>query len=498
MTVINTNTASINAQYNLNKVNKEMEAAMEQLSSGKRINSAADDAAGLSISARMESQIKGLNQAIRNAADGQSMIDTTEGAHSEITNVLQRMRELAVQSANDTNVSSDRISLQSEIEQLANEIDRISGQTTWNGTALMDGSFAGKQLQIGADTGQVISFSVDNTSSSALGSFTLEGTAVYDGVTDSANEITASTLVVSGKLGSANVTIGVGSSAKDAALAINAKESITGVAASAVTKAELSAVSAVGTFSFNLIGNASASAAISVNVSDVSNLTGLRDAINEKSGVTGITAAFGSDTSKIIMTHLSGEDIKLENLTHATTTVTMSFQAFDKNGSGVATAAATLAADGANDAVVVGQLSLESTKSFTVSGDDVTATEGFFTAVGGASTSGGTATISNIANVNIATVAGAQSAISAIDGALNKISEARSNLGAISNRLDHTMSNLGNISMNTQASQSRIQDADFAKVTGDLTKSQIMSQAATAMLAQANASKQGVLSLLQG
>ena len=177
MTVINTNTASINAQYNLNKVNQEMEKAMEQLSSGKRINSAADDAAGLAISTRMESQIRGLEQAMRNAADGQSLVDTTEGAHQEVTNILQRMRELAIQASNETNVSSDRASLNDEVTQLQQEIDRIASQTTWNGVAVLDGSFTNKQLQIGAEANQTLNFSVDSVASAKIGSYTLESTA---------------------------------------------------------------------------------------------------------------------------------------------------------------------------------------------------------------------------------------------------------------------------------------------------------------------------------
>ena len=178
---------------------------------------------------------------------------------------------------------------------------------------------------------------------------------------------------------------------------------------------------------------------------------------------------------------------------------TIDFRALEKDGVTYAQASDTLTEGGDVDMTIVGQMTLSSTHDFDVSGDDTNATEGFFTASGGgASTSGGSADLSNIASIDISTVTGANSAILAIDGAIDKINSSRASLGAISNRLDHTISNLGNIQINIGASQSRIEDADFAKVTGDLTKSQIMSQAATAMLAQANASKQGVLSLLQG
>ena len=502
MTVINTNTASINAQYNLNKVNKEMEAAMEQLSSGKRINSAADDAAGLAISTRMESQIRGLEQAMRNAADGQSLVDTTEGAHQEVTNILQRMRELAIQASNETNVSSDRASLNDEVTQLQQEIDRIASQTTWNGVAVLDGSFTNKQLQIGAEANQTLNFSVDSVASANIGSYTLESTAATVANTTGAatQSISGADLTVSGHLGSSAIVVTAADSAKDVAALINAKTGSSGVSASAVTKLEVSNLGAAGTVSFTLTGNASAS--ISASVASTTDLHSLVDAINQKSGVTGVTATFGTDTSKMILTHSSGEDISIKSFANSTgTAATIDFRALEKDGVTYAQATDTLK-EGATedvDMTIVGQMTLSSTHDFDVSGDDTAAANGFFTASGGgASTSGGSADLSNIASIDISTVTGANSAILAIDGAIDKINSSRASLGAISNRLDHTISNLGNIQINIGASQSRIEDADFAKVTGDLTKSQIMSQAATAMLAQANASKQGVLSLLQG
>ena len=500
MTVINTNTASINAQYNLNKVNQEMEKAMEQLSSGKRVNTAADDAAGLAIATRMESQVRGLEQAMRNAADGQSLVDTTEGAHQEVTNILQRMRELAIQASNETNVASDRASLNDEVTQLQQEIDRIASQTTWNGVAVLDGSFTNKQLQIGAEADQTLNFSVDSVSSANLGSYTLESTAVTVANTTggATQSIAGDDLTVSGHLGSSTIAVTAADSAKDVAALINAKTGNTGVSASAVTKLEVSNLGAAGTVSFTLTGNASAS--ISASIASTTDLHSLVDAINQKSGVTGVTATFGTDTSKMILTHSSGEDISIKSFANSTAgNDTIDFRALEKDGVSYAQASDTLTEGGDVDMTVVGQMTLSSTHDFDVTGDDTVAANGFFTASGGgASTSGGSADLSNIASIDISTVTGANSAILAIDGAIDKINSARAGLGAVSNRLDHTISNLGNIQINIASSQSRIQDADFAKATGDLTKSQIMSQAATAMLAQANASKQGVLSLLQG
>ena len=194
MTVINTNTASINAQYNLSKVNKEMEAAMEQLSSGKRINSAADDAAGLSIATRMESQVRGLNQAMRNAADGQSMVDTAEGAMDEISSMLQRMRELSLQSASDTMNADDRVNLNAEIDQLIAEIDRVTDTTTFNGKNLLDGTAGSQTLQIGNLSGETLSFSIGNMSSTALGT-TLTNAAASEVTGNTATGVPATATV---------------------------------------------------------------------------------------------------------------------------------------------------------------------------------------------------------------------------------------------------------------------------------------------------------------
>ena len=194
MTVINTNTASINAQYNLNKVNQEMEKAMEQLSSGKRINSASDDAAGLSIATRMESQVRGLHQAMRNAADGQSMVDTAEGAMDEISSMLQRMRELSLQSASDTMNADDRVNLNAEIDQLIAEIDRVTDTTTFNGKNLLDGTAGSQTLQIGNLSGETLSFSIGNMSSTALGT-TLTNAAASEVTGNTATGVPATATV---------------------------------------------------------------------------------------------------------------------------------------------------------------------------------------------------------------------------------------------------------------------------------------------------------------
>ena len=493
MTVINTNTASLNAQYNLNKVNKEMEAAMEQLSSGKRINAASDDAAGLSISTRMESNARGLSMAIKNAGDAQSLIDTSEGAHQEVTNILQRMRELAVQSASDTNTAADRAALNDEVNQLVLEIDRIAAQTTWGGMQLMDGTYQSKTFQLGSYANETVGVSIDSIASADLGSHTVDSLSHLMEGTNAAADAetrTATGLVITGPTNAASISFAAESSAKTVAAAVNAQSATTGVSAAAKTNLVLDTLSHAGTVSFNLTGTGTS--AISTSVAATSDLTSIRDAVNAVAGTTGITASmYQGDKGQLMFTSATGEDIKIDTFAssgNASSTIKAYVTDFD----GTKAATTDTLTKGADDSVIVaGEVRFSSVGSFTV----VDAANGATGYMAAGSTAASQAAVSA---VNISTLTGANSAITTIDGALNKISDARANLGAVSNRIDHTISNLGNVLINTEASQSRIEDADFAKVTGDLTKSQIMSQAATAMLAQANASKQGVLSLLQG
>jgi flagellin len=490
--VVNTNVASITSQMYVNQTNKDMADTMARLSSGKRINTAADDAAGLAISSRLTSQVKGINQAIRNAQDGQSLIDTTEGAHAEITTILQRMRELAIQSVNDTNVSADRTALQSEVAQLISEVDRIGVQTTWNGMSILDGSFTSKQLQVGPEGSQTVSFSVDSAKAANIGNYQLKGDA-FVAATDTIAANAA--LVVSGHLGASTLSVAAGASVKDVAATVNAATASTGVTATAVTKAKLSGLSAAESVAFTLTG--AAAATISVSVSDTSHLGAIKDAVNAKAGVTGITAAFGDDTSEIVLTSLTGEDIAISGMDTTTNTTTITLEALDENGADLSTAdtATIVESGGSATGVVKGNLSLNSIKSFTVSGDNATTELGFFHTLNG-TTAGGTASLSAVSGISIATASGAASAINVIDGAIAKVNAARGDLGALSNRLDNTVSNLSNVAINVESSRSQIEDADFAAESANLAKQQIMLQAGTAMLAQANAAQQNVLSLL--
>lgn len=886
MTVINTNTAAINAQYNLSKVQSAMDDAMSALSSGKRINSAADDAAGLSIITRMESQVRGLNQAMRNAADGQSMVDTAEGAMDEITNMLQRMRELSLQAANDTVSSQDRTNLNAEVDQLIAEIDRVTDTTTFNNKNLLDGTSGTQTLQIGHLNGESMAFSIGNMSSTALGTtltaaasnavtsntsqgveatpsiaqlafngndtygftltvgdgatgtdaLTIAGASVSAGsATDVATKIntaiqtavTAGTMTSGAATATANgnvVTVtnslgdsiaissftsasngtmsyssvsGSGSSAllndaapvtalsntgggaatpstgtltlqsgKDYSFTVNgtnisvenlgtattesallaelklaigdgaAASSVTGqafsladstgaaiditnfqsvssVAGSAGSMAltvrvdadnntpsntyanggvdttdidgtdivQLSFSEAEGDYQFDLGGETFTVATASAGKSLEEALAVTRDAINAnatvgvaglvearvvdgkleienvqaagtaitldsfsstgKAAVTAGTATLGgtnlvtaqqasttngseavasettmsfsqddeysfkiggtlvtatitggdlgnmvsavnaqSDTTGVsaslsngdlLLTNAAGGAIAITEFASTGTGIATAATAAGQGGSatlsdtaavtGASTAAAGLAtattmnlsmdatdnvtfkiSDGQTNAVVRltsfdttdnAAILAEINSALTNVGSNIAATvtsgtsdvvltnalggkieltdftsdgAGIMTASPGSEQgvgkllddTGTAASQSAVAAINITTSAGANSAIDAIDRAMEQINAQRSELGAISNRLDHTISNLGNIVVNTEASQSRIEDADFATETSNLTKAQILSQAATAMLAQANASKQSVLSLLQG
>ena len=497
-----TNTGALMAQAAASSVNKEMETSMERLSSGKRINSASDDAAGVAIASRLTSEIRGTNQAIRNAMDGQALIDTAEGAHIEIENILQRMRELAVQAVNDTNSEVDRAYLQDEVTQLSAELDRIASTTSWAGINLMDGSFVTQKFQVGSGSGALhqISTSMDSMKAASIGSHRLDGSA--DATTAAAgltaSSVAQTSMVLTGPKGAATVTTTAGDSVKTLASNVNAKASTTGVTATANTIAKLSSISHAGTVTFDLTGSNTTAQAISVSVVDTSDLTTLKDALNAVAGSTGITAAFdGSSKAALILTDADGDNIQLDNYTNSgDAAATMSLQAMDFEGSAVSGTAGAVTET--NDGTVItGTVRLEAAGAFTASSQTGnttgTANTGYFGT--GASDS---STLSAVSAVSVGTLANAKSALGILDGALRMVSTQRAELGAISNRIDSTVSNLTNITSNLQAGRGRIEDADFAAETTNLAKTQILQQASTAMLAQANAAKQNVLSLLQG
>jgi flagellin len=443
---VNTNVASINAQRNLQRSTLDLRRSLERLSSGLRINRAGDDAAGLAISENLRSQIRGMRQAVRNANDGLSLVGTAEGALGEATNILQRIRELAVQAANDTNSDSNRAALQNEISQLITELDRIGNTTQFNGRNLLDGTFTNVQLQVGPNRNQTISLSIDD-----LDDITVDGVAIDDPL---AGDDTVST--VDNDL-----------SAISLMAAINRATGQTDVIAEiqsanqAATGAVVTGVLATGDFVLNGVD-------ITGTFVDSDTNGDLVDAVNAVSQQTGVTASI---TSGVLS--LTAEDGRnIEVITTAAGEAVTSF-----NGA-------------ATTNVYKGSLVLRSSKAFTLGGTDI-ANAGFT-----AATSAVDATTA-INRVDVSSAQGAQDTILTTDFALNQLNDVRAELGAITNRLESTIANLQTTAENLSASESRIRDADFALETAALTRSQILQQAGVSILAQANLVPQAALSLLQ-
>lgn len=486
---VNTNISSLNAQNNLAKSQSKLSTAIERLSSGMKINSAKDDAAGLAISTRFTTQINGLNQAVSNANDGISLAQTTESALNEVTNNMQRIRTLAVQSANATNSDSDRSALDAEVQQRLSEITRISQQTTFNGRHVLDGSFGSAAFQIGANVGETISVNlsqgagakqVGQIASSSTGdisakfasagsaavpgtkasfttdaitpgadqtgkSFDIDGTTVnlgdYTGDADNANMISD----ISTALGSGYTVTDAGgdkikiekATASAGAITVADTDTVVGTGTSVTGVADVAAVPAstdltLATGDLTLKSGTGTAVDMAGTYKDAQSLV---DAINSK-GISGVSAYYDSETKSV---HLNSQ--------------------------------ADLTVDGAKAGA--GELGF--------SGAGTTAI----------------ATGSNLAASDVKTVAGANDTISRIDSALSTISSMRSDLGAVQNRFSSTIANLQTISQNLSASRSQIQDADFAAETANMSSANILQQAGVSVLAQANSTTQSVLKLLQ-
>ncbi len=661
--IINTNILAMNAQRQLNKTQAAQTSAIERLSSGLRINNAKDDAAGLAISTRFETQVRGLNQAVRNANDGISLTQTAEGSMSEMSNILQRMRELSVQSANGTNSDADRTSIQAEVDQLYGEIDRIAKTTQFNGVNLLDGSSSNKTFQIGANAGQTVSFSLDSVTAKdlnlngfsalgtlnsgrlastlytgaaiasgdivlngiALGSFAGSTSQTIDNIEKLINNktgqhgVTATAYnVVSGGQGVTGVTSGaliingtsVTKSASMQELVDNINRDISGVTAAVgdggklvlsndtgntilissatatdLTDAGLTAGTYTGylglssqngeTISITTDAAQSTSTAaqiqlLGLNVSEgPSKLTGgavtgssiattdgieingvslgkvqngtssavnaadIAFAINAISDQSGVTATATTEVQYTFFTTLvSTQSFQINGVTVSFTTLASATSITDVvstiNGYGIQGVSAS--ADDATGKLVLksatgltiqvlqsvsnaffsgvasttltssyGTISLENTEGGDVIVTSSAAAESSkaaalakmgYVSQGGDETAIGT-------GLDVSTAKNAANSINRIDDALDALSSSRAKLGAIQNRLGSTISNLENVSQNLSAANSRIRDADFASETSSLTKSQVLQQAGIAMLAQANASQQSVLSLLQ-
>ena len=609
-TSINTNVSAIAAQSSLRKTGLSLSSSMERLSTGVRINSARDDAAGLAITTRMTANIRGLSAAIRNANDGISLTQTAEGSLSAIQDNLQRVRELAVQSANSSNSLSDRAALNAEASQLISEIDRVANNSSFNGIKLLDGSYQNQALQIGSgnEANDRISVSIGSAKASALGvgSGSSFGLTLAAGSKVKTGALSTGDLSINSTQINASVSDGVSnlfanSSGIAKAAAINSVSAQTGVTASVGSTTWVGAAAtsftamAAGKVSINGIDIG----AIEASTNAVDRGTQVAAAINGKTNQTGVTAV--SDTAGILtLTATDGRNIAVQvadtatgdhtgligaaipsavraetltfsaetagtgkvltfggltftvgsgtatlanlanawsNLTYGMTaaqaTAKMVADGVDTAVVGSFTAGTSILSSGASSAAVISNVTNHETVTSVIpvavtgaSGGALTATAGGAQTrvasssitlsttgdggitLGGAKglkltgqTQGYTASVATVgigvSNVNLSTISGSQAALTVLDKAINTISDSRASMGAYQNRLTAAITNLETTSMNLQASRSRILDTDYAKETTNLAKSQIITQAATAMLAQANQSAQSVLALLK-
>ena len=597
--VINTNVSSLTAQRALAESNTDLQTAMERLATGSKLNSAADDAAGLAMVQRMTAQVRGLAMAVKNANDGQALTQSLEGALGEVSDMLQRMRELALQAANGTNSSADRSFLQSEVNLLIQEISRVSANTRYNGELILDGTFLNKTLQVGIEEGENIIFSVESVASEMIGAHTIIGDgqgAAAAGTDPAANSTTINDdIEIFGYLGTVTTAASPTDTAKETAVKVNNFTGETGVKAYAKTFATLySDTTTPKTYSVKINGYETGNFVIAEG--DVESAV---DSINQISGSTGVTAS--SSDNKILLFDADGDDITIENTQTLAGHNNLTVQKIGEDGliTNTVGSAITLGVSGSNDATrVSGTLKLVSPNAFSIdqkavnevtavnlgdtamdgSNETITVGDGVTTLTlysGGAgadsvanlvtdiqahadygdlafsvaaNTAGdglvytwkragvitdlnasyaaaftsatGTneavsqttagvnslgyytenssaATLNNLTTVNISTMVSAGDSISIIDAALDKVAQMRSDLGAIENRLAYTVSNLMNIAEKTADARSRLNDADYALESARLAKSQVIQQAGTQMLSQANQLTQLVLDLLR-
>jgi flagellin len=473
-----TNTASLNAQRNLSKSGEGLATSMERLSSGMRINSAKDDAAGMQIANRLTSQVNGLGVAQRNANDGISMAQTAEGAMQESSAILQRMRDLSLQSANGSNGADDRAALQKEVGALQQELTRIAETTQFGSTKLLNGDFGTKQFQIGANANETINVTLGDVSADAIGAHEIKGPGATaslglgDVQTTSLN-INHATTADSLNINGSTMSVAAGSGAATIADTINGLGN--GVNAEAKLDTTISGINAASTAVINIDKG-----------SDTKDSYDL--------------ATYGGDSARL------AEDMQADgyDAVYDSTTDTITFKATDVDGMDVTgadgsgfTVGGTAVGTTTGSLSVSSELNLSSANKIGISGSTANEIFGSGGTTAIAST-GGSSALTSVESIDISGVNsdGAQSAIKTIDAALAQIDSSRADLGAVQNRFGHTISNLANVQQNVSDSRSRIQDTDFASETAQMTKNQILQQAGTSILAQSNQLPQAALSLI--
>jgi flagellin len=515
MPSINTIIGTRASMQSLLRTERDMLSAMERISTGKRINHAGDDAAGAAIADRMTATIRALDMSVRNAADVMSMAQVAEGALDNASASLQRIRELSIQAATDIVNAEQKVYLQTEVNQLLDEMDRVTRDTTFNEIAVLDGTFADRRFQIGAHEREKAVISIANMRNDSLGAYqaTTEGTSGEANLAKNAllgadKSAITSTVVggddftLTGLLGSKSIAVAAGDTAKVIANQVNDDFDATGVSATASTqvKLEMHSSDANGqhVVSMNVYGKNSTAQAISATVTvgaavGGSDLTDLRDQFNSFSSTTGITATLSADSTNIILVQDEGEDIVIENLdfvsvSNANTVMRATGLNFKQDTSG--TASELQDASQTNDSMRIGgELTFHSSHTFSIVGN---ANGGLFEASAAAST------LNSISTIDIKSMAGAIDSLKVVDRALDRVHMERAKFGAIMSRMNVVIDNLTNVSQNQAASRARIEDADFAMESSRLSKAQILQQSAMNMIAQASRTMQNVLVLFQG
>jgi flagellin len=445
--VLNTNLSSLVAQNSLTSSGSKLASALQQLSSGMRISTAADDAAGFAISQSMTSQINGINQAARNANDGVSLAQTASGALQEVVNDLQTMRDLAVQSLNATNSASDRANLDAQFQQLKSDIDSVASQTQFNGVNLLDGTFQGASFQVGANSGQTITVaSIGSSKTGAIGTY-------YSGILSVAGTVKTATggtqTTTAGTAGAYNATNLA--AATDLGSAVNGSSVTLTVAVDGGTAISTAAISLTGTAATDL-----------------------------KSIAAGINQALSSVGGLVATVNSAGTGIQISGTS--------------ANGLGhVANFAVASATDAAGNAITLS--AARKTATLTDLGVDSSDTTGTYTAGGTTQTTG--AAVNYLSGLDVKSVDNSNLVLISIDNALQQLATSSAQLGAYQNRFQAAITGLTTNSTNLTSARSQIQDTDYAAATSQLSKAQILQQASTAMVAQANTIPQNILTLLQ-
>lgn len=469
---VNTNVSSINAQRNITKTGRSFSTTYQRLSSGLRINSAKDDAAGLSITTRMGAQIRGYGAATRNINDGISLAQTAEGALQETTNILQRMRELGVQGANDVNTTADRESINAEITQLKAELDKIGDTTTFNTHKILDGGFIQRFVHVGANSNESVNVSIRDSRSKALGRSALTKTATVSthAFSKAAGDITINNITIRNTTNAddaLSTSFKTGSAISKAAAINDASEHTNVVARVLETLVTDSGNVTQGSLDEDSFLKLNGVIITGFDIQNDDSDGELLSQINAVSSTTGVVASRDQDY-QLVLTAVDGRNIEV-----------------------IASDADAAAFTGLQTKVYTAEIELESETSYDVAGANLS-----YLGFANPQTIGVNAS-NSVSTVNSLTRQSSNSMIQVLDRALEQVSEDRSGLGALQNRLESTLNNVANISENLSASKSRILDADFAVESSNMSRHSVLQQAATSILAQANQQSQAALSLLQ-